>query len=525
MGFWGIEVKPGKPHPYHSDNVQGTLHVTQALSIERLCNPKFIMFYVMIQATLGLGSSTEKTILQCSVGDKNPIFLCSLLPNKNESCSLNLEFDEDDLVAFSVIGPRSIHLSGYFVADDGDHLRDEYDSDSYGEDIMETDTDESSEFDTGDEYEDDFVDDDDLFPPSPARNSGVVIEEIVDDEKPTNGNDRSKQLKKKGQSSNSERQIVVKNGASVSVLESEDEDGFMISSSRKSKGTSQDSELGADEEMDKKTSENSEKKKAKDISDDGTGKKRKVKSVDQDDQPEKLRDFGWDHLLLIRTCSEKLSCVIVKKKKKKKKQKENGERGQVNKVVTSNETEDLSEGENQQELKSHNGNQKDLDNDADNVPDENHSEKKKKKQKKKKKAEGSEGDKKTDQTVSPMQEQTAAKPSQVRSFPNGLVIEEVAMGKPDGKRASQGKQVSVHYIGKLKNGKIFDSNVGRAPFKFRLGIGQVIKGWDVGVNGMRVGDKRRLTIPPSMGYGAKGAGGKIPPNSWLVFDVELVDVR
>lgn len=82
----------------------------------------------MIQATLGLGSSMEKTILQCSVGDKNPIFLCSLLPNKNESCTLNLEFDEDDLVAFSVIGPQSIHLSGYFVADDGDHLRDEYDS-------------------------------------------------------------------------------------------------------------------------------------------------------------------------------------------------------------------------------------------------------------------------------------------------------------------------------------------------------------------------------------------------------------
>ncbi|KAJ6339293.1 hypothetical protein OIU77_007288 [Salix suchowensis] len=100
------------------------------------------------------------------------------------------------------------------------------------------------------------------------------------------------------------------------------------------------------------------------------------------------------------------------------------------------------------------------------------------------------------------------------------------MGKPDGKRASPGSQVSVRYIGKLKkNDKIFDSNVGRAPFKFRLGVGQVIKGWDVGVNGMRVGDKRRFTIPPSMGYGERGAGGKIPPNSWLVFDVELVNVR
>uniref|UniRef100_A0A2P2JZF4 peptidylprolyl isomerase n=1 Tax=Rhizophora mucronata TaxID=61149 RepID=A0A2P2JZF4_RHIMU len=108
MGFWGIEVKPGKPHPYHSDNVQGRLYVTQA--------------------TLGLGSSRERCILQCSVGHKSQIFLCSLLPDRIESCSLNLEF-KDELVAFSVIGTRSIHLSGYFVSDEeGDYLRDEYES-------------------------------------------------------------------------------------------------------------------------------------------------------------------------------------------------------------------------------------------------------------------------------------------------------------------------------------------------------------------------------------------------------------
>ncbi|PPD68857.1 hypothetical protein GOBAR_DD34262 [Gossypium barbadense] len=148
------------------------------------------------------------------------------------------------------------------------------------------------------------------------------------------------------------------------------------------------------------------------------------------------------------------------------------------------------------------------------------------------------GDKDTS-TLKSEEKQTAGKSSQVRTFPNGLVVQELAMGKPDGKRASRGKQgmdrrlpekrmelVSVHYIGKLqKNGKIFDSNVGRAPFKFRLGVGEVIKGWDVGVEGMRVGDKRKLVIPPAMGYGSKGAGGRIPPNAWLEFDVELVGVR
>ncbi|XP_076938340.1 peptidyl-prolyl cis-trans isomerase FKBP53-like, partial [Bidens hawaiensis] len=116
--------------------------------------------------------------------------------------------------------------------------------------------------------------------------------------------------------------------------------------------------------------------------------------------------------------------------------------------------------------------------------------------------------------------------SQIRTFPNGLIVEELEMGKPNGKQATAGKKISMCYIGKLKkNGKIFDSNIGQAPFKFRLGVGQVISGWDVGVKGMRVGDKRRLTVPPSMGYGAKGAGSDIPPNAWLVFDVELIDVN
>lgn len=82
--------------------------------------------FLMIQATLGLGAATEKSILQCSAGRKNPVFLCSLQPNNTESCPLNLQFDEDDVVVFSVIGPRSIHLSGFFAAADGDGLRDDY---------------------------------------------------------------------------------------------------------------------------------------------------------------------------------------------------------------------------------------------------------------------------------------------------------------------------------------------------------------------------------------------------------------
>ncbi len=107
---------------------------------------------------------------------------------------------------------------------------------------------------------------------------------------------------------------------------------------------------------------------------------------------------------------------------------------------------------------------------------------------------------------------------------NGLVMEDMKVGTGD--VAAAGKTVSVHYTGWLKDGTKFDSSVDRGqPFEFPLGAGRVIAGWDQGVAGMKVGGKRKLTIPSELGYGAAGAGGKIPGGATLIFDVELLGVK
>jgi len=130
-------------------------------------------------------------------------------------------------------------------------------------------------------------------------------------------------------------------------------------------------------------------------------------------------------------------------------------------------------------------------------------------------------------TVAAAYAQTTASPTKVTGKPtstvSGLQYWDIVVGT--GATAVAGKPVKVHYTGWLTDGKKFDSSLDRGqPFEFPLGAGRVIKGWDEGVAGMKVGGKRQLRIPPDLGYGGRGAGGLIPPNATLIFDVELIDV-
>jgi FKBP-type peptidyl-prolyl cis-trans isomerase len=115
-------------------------------------------------------------------------------------------------------------------------------------------------------------------------------------------------------------------------------------------------------------------------------------------------------------------------------------------------------------------------------------------------------------------------PPKVHRLASGLVYEDLVMGQ--GTMADPGLTATVHYTGWLADGTKFDSSLdsGR-PLSFQLGAGRVIAGWEQGVKGMRVGGKRKLTVPPDLAYGARGAGGVIPPNATLLFEVELLDVK
>ncbi|XP_055817437.1 peptidyl-prolyl cis-trans isomerase FKBP43-like isoform X2 [Solanum dulcamara] len=547
MAFWGIEVKAGKPVTHSFDNKRGRLRISQA--------------------TLGIGKAETKSLVQCNVGNKSPVFLCALLPNKTESCHLDLEFEEAEDVVFSVLGPRTVYLTGYYV---GNSRRANVNSDteSYGEDIADTETGESCHDSDDDKYDDSFINDaePEISPPSPASSSGVQDDdENLSDNKLNNNNGGHKRLRKKYQVSESENEDILQ--------ESEDEDTCLLSALKKTDVTPVASEDNQKNDMlsaevphrtengvsveSKKANINS-KKKRKRLEGNGSKLIEANTSSDTKDREDKanLVDVGLAMTTNMKDgqsdtldpfAEEDSSHVPKSKKRKHSVEAKSVENHDTNcdiiLKVDQLKQDPLKAGhlgedpiaidEEDQKLNINNS----IDGKSDSVAD-GHQLDKKLKKKKKKKSKSQEDcmvnmdlpvlqeNEMNRQSVNIEDKSLKVKSTVIKTLSNGLTIEELAVGAPGGKLAAPGKKIKVHYTGKLKeNGQIFYTNMGKSPYKFRLGDKDVIEGWNLGLDGMRVGDKRRLTVPPSVGYGSQGAGENIPPNSWLVFDIELIGVR
>ncbi|KAG6434454.1 hypothetical protein SASPL_106090 [Salvia splendens] len=508
MAFWGVEVKPGKPVIHSCEKAIGRLRISQA--------------------TLGISEATKKSIVQCNVGKKSPVLLCALLPNQTESCHLDLEFEEADDVVFSVIGPRSVYLTGYYIRQNQKSGH-QSDSESYGVDIQNSQTEESSYQTDGDEYEDSFIDDDEepqSFSPSPVSRS-KEDETASESDKPNNAKGRRGRLIKKCQ--------VV-----VSEDDSEDDDGFLLSIFKSKKSEKTNSTGVEGNIVNQNVPANNGKDQMHSLD---RNEGYNVHKEDKMDGVEASKNLDIeDHQLGPELASDK-----CRKSKRRRKQlhSEVACKEEID-VKSENVAEDdylvqnLFHTESKKVVTAANVEQKkQIDNDisikAGLLDTASQPEKKIKKKTKKKKKDQGNGesdmgfpDTANHQEIKPVKSEnytSNTEPTQNRTLSNGLVIEEVANGPPDGKVASRGKKVKIFYTAILKeNGHIFDSNVGKSPCKFRLGNEGIIDGWNLGIEGMHVGDVRRLIVPPSMGFGKHGAGENVPPDSWLVYDVELAGV-
>ncbi|GAB2209875.1 hypothetical protein Droror1_Dr00027100 [Drosera rotundifolia] len=490
MVFWGIEVKPGKPFTLSTDKDRGRLRISQA--------------------TLGIGPYTNKSLVQCNVGNKSPVLMCVLLPEKSESCHLDLEFEEVDDVVFSVIGPRSAYLTGYYVG--RRHTAHDDDCDTLGEDIGNADTDRSSNC-SDDSYEDSFINDDEVETISPSLDS---YSEETKSEPPNNGRPGLRRLKKKHQSKENESdgsKSPLKNSKhrrARRIVDSDDEDQRTILSMHKSKkaldhGASVEDKVVEAGKMVGTDNKNADKSKS---TNNGTTSRHDEESEDSEE------------------------VKLGKKKRKERPKEEKVHRNKADEAINSRKKDLSSKGEPQELADPNLCRQKDT-RIEDTADQHLSSEKIIKKKRRRSNNENIEAE----TPISIKQERNTpllenggtnsdSNASKLIKMPNGLVIKDLVAGEADHEVASSGKKVTIQYNIKLKDGgRIVRSSVESAPHKFRLGKGRAMEGLDMGINGMRVGGRRRLVIPPALGFGSEDNDLGVPPNSWLVIDVDLICVR
>ncbi|XP_039032059.1 peptidyl-prolyl cis-trans isomerase FKBP43-like [Hibiscus syriacus] len=480
------------------------------------------------------GNGEQKSIVQCNVGNSRPVFLCSLFPDKAECCQLNLEFEESDEVVFSVIGPRTVHLTGYYMGSTrlDHHHNDE--SESYGEDIAETETERTKSSEES-EYGGSFIDDDDepkAFSPSEEFSAGSGSKEEMHGLKFKCRKGKRRRLRKKYQKSDSDnessQQKDFTNGvAPRELLDSETEDTLPISSLFSGKCASKSGKDNIGGETRKETGNHNNNE-----TDDNATMSEGINGVQLECKSGMRNVDRLEELVEEERLPEADHCVVEKVNLEQNEQNQklaSNEKCQSDNLLTPSQV-GTADGANKlnRKRKKH---FEDSDTKGDEVPksgsnlnhviedvlmedketqnqvNDNHSKKRKKKKRCKDKREDAVTKMEPPVLSAPEKEQSVVDlkdkntSDQEIQLSNGMIIEELEMGKPNGKIASLGKKVRVHYTVKLKDsGELIDSSADKGRLKFRLGEGQVQELWKVGLDGMQVGGKRRLTVPPWVRY-------------------------
>ncbi|KAL6863777.1 hypothetical protein ACP4OV_016680 [Aristida adscensionis] len=545
MAFWGVEVKPGEPY-VHEPSHGGRLRITQA--------------------TLGKYEDIGWGTLVCNVGEKRPVRICALNPVSARACHLDLQYDEKEDFVLHVIGNISIHLSGYYI-DSLNAGNGHYCDKPTGKVTNHTPL--KRRYQGGDSNGnkegcsqgkaivcDNGHDNDNGHHDIPINSSKRETAKKIKRRTPSTEQVSNDKIDGTNQVMNEQRDYRTMHSSVIHVASSQAHEFTLEAMAVQSTGQEgreimisvegasnprgiekQNEEAGTCERA---YSREDPKVARADVKMASDRNKINVQGgslnnpIDIEDEDES----GHDHLPILaafnkRTAAKEKKCdtpttKLVINDQKNSIELVNLERDTItmgSSAVHHTPTQGIPSFRRTQahEIKREGttarnvcqkGNGSETEGQSDGSIGQNDSKMMMTSD------EGSLGSASV-QGVDKQNEHAGEVPIHRKVLKNGLVIDDLKFGGPDAEVATNGKKVCVEFVGSLENGKIFDSS---KAFKFKLGSGSVILGWDLGISGMRLGGKRRLKIPPALGYGDE-IQDRIPPNSWLIYDVELIKVR
>jgi len=489
--FWGVVLKPEKRY---EQLVEEPFHISKAC-IEPSTSKGTTSVFIEVD---------DEEFIICNLTDK--------ILNEN----LDLNFNFGDKIVFRTSGNGTVHLTGYnIVEDDGPGFGDDSSDDESGED------EEVPQLVNGkNKRKRSSATSDELMIPSKKSNKDMSpLDKLLADKKKAPGT--AEQEKK--QAEDLRKKLNAKKGETEDI---EDTDGEDDSDGEEEEGSDEedfiDDEAGEEEEADS-DDDGEEEEEEEDMETESPEKSSPEKKLKKEIESPKKSSSEKEQKKNEAPAAKKKEISPKKEKKTEVKPPETPETSKSESSPTETQSAKKKKKKNKKKNKENETN-------TTNAPAENEQKTGQDKtplaqtkpgQEKTPGATGDKTDKTPGKTGKP--EKTPGKTPK-RTLKGGLMVEDLKIG--NGPDAKKGKMIGMYYDGKLKsNQKRFDATLNGKPFKFRLGSGEVIKGWDVGIEGMKVGGKRRLTVPPQLAYGASGAPPDIPPNATLIFDVECKAVN